>query len=228
MPARLLLAAAAALAWTVGAANATVYNLSASFSLSNPSGPFSFGTYTLPDDPGSFTLLTSPSWVHGPMRGYDGGDFLVIQRNTSDVDYFGIAPGAVALHPNGIGQQAVVRFTAPKAGTYKVNAAFQRTDPNGGMRQSTGAIYLDGRLQNSGTLIGTTSVLTHSSVSALAAGSVFDFVVGMGNDGYYHDTTGLNVTITEAVSPVPLPGGLPLLGAALGGFALLRRRIGRG
>jgi hypothetical protein len=43
-------------------------------------------------------------------------------------------------------------------------------------------------------------------------------------DGFNHDSSGIDLTRTEGIVPTPLPAALPMMAAAVGALALIRRR----
>jgi len=104
-------------------------------------------------------------------------------------------PHSLSLHPGPKGEYSVVRFTAPKAGTYKIDSTFAEID----QKTTTDVhVLVDGRpisdayIQLNG--LGATSPFSGSV--DLAAGDTVDFVVGYGNGHYDYDSTGLDAKIT--------------------------------
>lgn len=125
-------------------------------------------------------------------------------------------PGQFALHPGLEGEPAVVRWTAPEAGEYSVKAHFTgiaakptTSDVHilrGDEELFTGAINVGGAGNDA----------EHAFVSALAAGEVLSFVVGIGDGVPFSDTTALALTIegggatydvAKDAGPTGNPGG---------------------
>lgn len=104
-------------------------------------------------------------------------------------------PGDFALHPGPNGERSVLRWTAPRAGFYRVNATFQGGDP---------LTTTDARITNgestllSGSVTSNVIPLVYSGLVFLHRGEQIDFSVGFGFDGYQFDTTLTSVTITRA------------------------------
>jgi hypothetical protein len=103
------------------------------------------------------------------------------------------------FHPGPEDQNAVLRFTAPAGGNYKVQAVFWGDDFVGptttdvhvlhnGLGLYTGEVDGYGRPSSDQSFTTTISV---------AAGDTIDFAVGYGTDGnYFFDTTGVSAVIT--------------------------------
>jgi len=143
----------------------------------------------------------------------------------------------IALHPNEIGWDAEVCWTAPTAGTYLINAVFANDNAWTTSDVNVAVVYggipglgvdpiyptslytaqLHGQGNIGDTVFSTTKTLT------LQANDVVLFYVGMGDNGsYYNDLTMLNAT----VSTVPEPGSLLalLFGVTSTAGLMLRRR----
>ncbi len=127
-----------------------------------------------------------------------GSDPCVNHNPTSEVRRFANVrwePGRLALHPGPKGQYSVVRWTAPQAGQYQVDAAFLAIDADtttsvhvlhNGKSLFQGAIRLGGAGER-------TEYRTSQNV---AEGDTLDFVVGWGNGAYVCDSTGLELRLT--------------------------------
>ncbi|MDE3113028.1 MAG: HYR domain-containing protein [Chloroflexota bacterium] len=179
----------------------------------NPDGAWSYGWES--SRGATFTLMTLHTVDSGPLAGIDywyggisgvGGDFypLVEHNGTSTTFTFGccVLPGnSLVLHPGPQGQNAVVRWTAPAAGSYHVSAAWSGTDYASGTTTDD-AVLLNGNATNPlfvGEVTGYRAAQTYSGTVSMAAGATLDFTVGYGTDGsYFSDATGLAVTITQA------------------------------
>jgi hypothetical protein len=112
---------------------------------------------------------------------------------------------AIALSPGASGQYAVLRFTAPATGSYKVSGQFYALDGTNygpGIYWNTTDVHI---VKNSTTTVFSSNIdylngakwasFTSKTV-ALKAGNTLDFQVGYGSNGNnYFDTTGLNAVI---------------------------------
>lgn len=163
------------------------------------------------------------------MDGWTSGQtaHLVLKNSnpTAVTPFTTFYPGlSVTLHPQSGGLQAVARWTAPTAGLYDISGAFSAGDLTNTLDRTTTdvQVFANDTVLAFGDVDGPTSVSFTESVS-LMAGDTVDFVVGRGADNSFNfDGTILAATISTP--PVPLPAGLPLLAAGLGGFALVRRK----
>ncbi|HPP53715.1 MAG TPA: alpha-galactosidase, partial [Thermoguttaceae bacterium] len=104
------------------------------------------------------------------------------------------APGRLSFHPGPKGEYSVVRFQAPEAGQYQVQAKMLGID-----QKATTDVHV---------LAGARSLFTgqidmaqkktevqYQGQITLEKGQTLDFVVGWGNGNYYCDSTGLEVQI---------------------------------
>ena len=217
---------------------AATYNAFEAFPTGMPTvgGQFQFGYATALG--GALTLFNSygtngsSQWVS-----LNGGE-PAVGRNpgatTLTLGTLRAEPGMLVMHPGAAGQYAVVRFTAPTAGLYDIDASFYGLDTAGtstdvhilvdGISIFTGAV-------NSAYVSGPGAGSTADLQRSLLANQNVDFVVGYGvNQTYFYDSTGMTAVLsvadpapTEPGTPVPLPGGLALLGAGLLGLGAVRR-----
>ncbi len=200
---------------------ASTYNAYDDFSTtSNPNGTWSYGT--TPTLGGSFSTLDDPiNWLSGDLVGWGpagAGDYpFVIVNPTATDSTYGYAAETMSLHPSNSGDYAVLRWTAPGAGNYTIDASF--FDVNGGSNtdpatvdvhvlHNNSSIFSD-NLDNSTTL----SDFTIASIM-LGINDTIDFVVGAGGNGYAWDHTQLEATI----SAVPIPAAAWLFGSGLLGL----------
>jgi hypothetical protein len=199
----------------------TTYDATTDFSLvSNPNGVWSYG----------YSHLTAPSYAFTPFNSVSGTLWEDSSYNTlSTPSVFlnntggivnGVAPGQISLNPGPVpnGDFAIVRFTAPTAGTYDVNGQFYAGD----VGAMNGYIVLAGNL---GTPLETFVNTTNSSIFTplslpMTSGETLDFVVGNGGGSFYSGDTPLTATITA----VPLPTTAWLLLSGLVGTGLLVRK----
>lgn len=229
------LTAAALLILSPHARAAQLFDASADFDpTSNPSGinggAYSYG-YT-PTLGGTFSLLTG-TFTNGPVKGYhhtslpDGAPSIAKNTNNavhnqpagaSTITY---QPLQLVLHPGSGSEYAVLRFTAPQAGTYSYDAAFNGADSGAtttDVHVLVNSIGVDTAGINFG---GGTNTATLSSPSVLlTAGDTIDFAVGKANSTFFFDSTGLFATVTL----VPEPSAFILLAAGALSIAALRLR----
>jgi ELWxxDGT repeat protein len=128
----------------------------------------------------------------------------VLHNGTSNAitsNAFTYLPGQLAFHPGPNGQYSVVRWTAPRAGSLSLEAAFSGLDFGGPTTTDVhilrnGAALFNGEVTKFGT------GPSFNSEVVVAAGDTIDFAVGYGSNGtYYSDTTGLDVFISYDTSP---------------------------
>jgi len=130
------------------------------------------------------------------------------------------------MHPGGAGQDSVVRWTAPSAGTFSISGFFEGIDP--APTTTDVHVLLDGSTHLFDGSIGSFNVpLLFNLTRTLAAGDTIDFAVGVGSDGsFIDDSTGLSATIVSS-STVPEPTTLALLASCLAMLAGFTWRHGR-
>ncbi|MFT3987258.1 VPLPA-CTERM sorting domain-containing protein [Aestuariivirga sp.] len=231
-----LFALSTSLALFLGAASAQAetWNAFDDFSIAtNPNGAWSYGEGTAGSTFTPFVnKVTTSQVIYWQTTNPSLGAPAVIKNTTGSSFAYPtvVFPNDVLdIHP-GPNSDVIVQFTAPTAGTYSYSGLFEVLDyvqSNGVI----GLIYKNGTQLFSQEFGGTTanattltagSMITFMGSVLLAAGDKLSFAVN--NDGnYLYDSTGFQVVISD-VSPVPLPGALPLMAAGLGSLALLRRR----
>ena len=216
-------------------AGQTVFNPATDFSAGlNPGGAWSYG-YT--GTPGQFTpfLLAStfgtgvPAWRNTDVW---PTDYPVVFYNASGAPYvysgtLTIPTGQFGLHPgdSALAQTyAVARLTLPAGGTFLLDAVFVGLESFNGGTTTDVHVLVDGTSVFNGTVsgFGQTATLINYVFGA-SVGSIVDFIVGNGGNGFNSDTTGL----TAAVIAVPEPAACAVwlaLGAVLP-VVLGRRRV---
>lgn len=162
--------------------------------------------------PGTWLYENHPEWLlaadphrAGSMRNLvawrseTGGSDPSVARNLSDqvLTMAGIRwePGQLSFHPGPVGEYSVVRFTAPVAGEYRVQASFAAID----QQTTTDVHILLGRASLFDAMLGVEGAPRSASaerVVRLEAGDALDFVVGWGNGSHICDSTGLDVRLT--------------------------------
>lgn len=206
---------------------ATVFDPAHDFNASqNPTGVWSYGWQaTL----GAEFHLFTHTGNSGGVDGWDGQSLSNVYHNPTDVmqhpaGTIDIEPGELGMHPGYDGTLAVVRFTAPGSGDYKLNAGFygisalnKQTSTDVHVLKNGAALFdglVEGHWANEHVRVGMNAPVTLH----LNAGDHLDFAVGFGRDQtYWADSTRLDAQITavpEAESWAMLAAGLGLLGFA--------------
>jgi hypothetical protein len=226
----MVLVSAAAVA---ASAHAASYSALGDFTLSNPSGPWSYGTGIGGSQVAFSNNFTScfNAANFECQNSAGSGDVPGVGKVTSgaSAELVGtvLVPNSVLwMHP-GDGANAPadvsVVFTAPSAGVYSVSGYFERLSTANNGNGVTVAIYDNGSSIYSDSL----TTLTYGSETkfdenvTLAAGDKLTFDVG-NNGEYTYDSTGLSATITAV--PEPAAWALMLGGVLMAGAALRRRR----
>ncbi len=179
----------------------------------NPTGPWSYG-YT-PTRGGTFSLFAGHGtdgagldyWTAGP------GSAQVAHNGTGAGKLVGgtvyTPAGGLNLTPGSDASWAVVRWTAPAAGTYAINVHYlPRVLPNAAFGLAevalihSGAVVFDRCLAEQLGL-GTIAV---AITLTLGAGETIDMVAGAGDDQGGNDVIGLDATI-DAIQPLPSAAG---------------------
>lgn len=229
-----ILFAFAALACLGHAAVAVAADATTDFSITNgnPNGAWSYGyTTTLG---GSFSAysqagnLTAPPTQSGTLETWSD---VAAFANVPWVGKAGVAgwtccssvtvaANTLTMHPGGNGEFSVVRFTSASGGSFQVNASFFGQD-NGGASGTTTDVHVRTTADVfTSAVVGFGTTVSYSGVVTLAAGQTMDFVVGIGGNNYFNDSTGL----TASVSVVPEPEGVVL---ALAGLAVAAAAAGQ-
>ncbi|MEO8200063.1 MAG: hypothetical protein ABI679_06020 [Gemmatimonadota bacterium] len=175
-----------------------IFDATADFSsTANPNGPWSAGwTPTLG---GAFTvypsaqvIATFDAWTDPAIL--TNGSPTFSKNNTTSTN-ISLAPGAIALHPScNANEFSVLRWTAPAAGTFLVNAQFDSGDRGNTdasvLKNGNGATPLF-------TISSTANNPTFTQSLVLSAGETLDFAIGTGGDGCLFDTTPISVVVSE-------------------------------
>jgi len=193
-------------------------------STDNPNGVWRYGwTQTLGSP---LNLSTSPRIRDGvdQWRGdlAEDGNPAAYHNGTAGVILVGggarFEPGQFGLHPGPDGEFAVVRFTAPAAGTASITAEFRGQDTTGTSSDAhvlfNGVSLFDAFVEGNGDF----SAVPVDRTLALNKGDTIDFAVGFGSNGtFFGDSTALAALIQ--LNPVPEPGTLTLLTLGVIGLA---------
>jgi|GEM_PF-384136 len=177
---------------------------------SNPNGAWSYGWE--PTRGGTFTLYPSQANAPNPYSTYqkngnsapqlwaNAGD--LTSNNPNDTQQT-LPPHTLGLLPSSIGENSVLRWTAPNAGTFLVQGKFF---PDAiGPTTDVAVILYSG---TSATTLATGTVtagvrVPFSFVRTLNAGDYFEFSVGYGsNNNNNQDSTALQVNITQSGNPM--------------------------
>lgn len=195
-------------------------------STSNPNGVWSYGWSLTLGSP--LMLSTSPRTRDGvdtwPGDLAADGNPAEYHNGTPNVILVGggarFEPGQFGLHPGPGGEYAVVRYTAPAAGTALITSEFSGQDTTGTSSDvhvlfngvSLRNAFVDGN--------GTSSVVAFDQTLTLDMGDTIDFAVGFGRNGtFFGDSTALAARIqlgpVSEPSPIPEPSTLALFALGL-------------
>jgi hypothetical protein len=196
---------------TSAAAQATSWAAAGDFSAaSNPNGAWSYGWSASRGS--AFNLDTVATTVSGvnvwnysatqvePDVFYNGTSNSVNPSGTNP-----IPAGTLAFHPGPLGQNAVVRWTAPSTGAYAISATFTGRDSVGPTTTDV-AVLSNGAELWSGEVTGYLAMQSYAASRLnLIAGDTLDFTVGFGTDGTYsYDSTGLSADISQIDTTPPV------------------------
>jgi hypothetical protein len=196
-----------------------VANVSASGA--NPDGPWSYGGSSTLGSPfdryghyfayaiGYKGLLDA--WSAATQVGLDDpytglpGTFYNPFSTPVQVSTLTARPGQFFLHPGPQDQYSIARWTAPRAGTYAVQATFEGID----VGPTTTDVHLRHNSADAApagyiNLKGGTNTFSFAMSLIVAARDTVDFAVGDGGNGFTNDSTALAASVC-AVSVDPLP-----------------------
>lgn len=204
------LAASAPAALEVSCWNAAAeFNDSANPDAANPSGVWSYGwKKTLTD---KFYFFRTPSnappylsgWCNAsgvPAIAHNDRSVTTTVPNIRPVIY---KPHALNLHPGSNGEYAVLRFTAPVDGSYRISGQFYAFDDNGKGTTTDVWVLANNRKTDafSGKVdchAGPRSASFTSHTFILKARDTLDFQIGYGaSKNYQYDSTGLSALIEK-------------------------------
>ena len=226
-------------------AQAALYDAATDFSsTSNPNGVWSYGwSQTLGAAFNSDTDVQNlgsgvVQWRGDQPPNADGNPSVFKNTTASQVTIGTVTMPAnsLAFHPGSAGQDSVVRFTAPTAGSYLVAATFAGLDYVG--PTSTDVHVMVGGVSYFSSVVngfGPGSATSLGSILvSLSASETVDFAVGnnggnVGQDAngptFYYDSTGLQATVTAIPEPATMIAGtLLLLPFGASTLRILRRK----
>ncbi len=215
------LAGAALLSGAVLLAQAQTYDFVTDYSIvSNPNGAWSYGWE--PFRGGPFTLMDN-GWTDSSYgtqdvwSSYTAPSSPSIALAVTDINHptLFVPAGTVNTHPGYNGENPVVRWTVPAAGTYKIEGHFIGNDHGwdwqNGVTTTTDVAVIRGPFEVFSGYVESYDVpLPFSVAMPLLAGETVDFNVGFGRNGsWWHDSTGLAATITKVsdLACTPPPAG---------------------
>jgi hypothetical protein len=195
---------------------AAAYNAAADFSSSNnPNGVWSYGWAYYNSAFNLDTISTnmySGTGLSGWLAGLDlsGNPYSLFNGTASPIllALTTYQPGQLSEHPGVSNEVAIVRWTAPSAGTFGISATFSGLSAFGDSVDVH--ILHNGISFFNSTVTGSPSPTSYTGNQSILAGDTIDFMVGNGGNGANEDTTGLSATI------VPEPSTVALAGMALG------------
>lgn len=216
------------------------YNVTADYSPTiNPNGVWTYG-WQLESALGAaainvFDTNSNFSGAHADFNFWSSSALSVVpfagkqQSNVDSGDQSGTLYKAnqVAMHAGNSGADvaaAVIRFTAPTAGNYRIDEAIFEYRSN--IPGNSVYVFNNGtKIFEDTTGVRGTQNLMASQILQLSSGGYIDFIVGSRNGATNSTTTQLNAVITQ-VTAVPEPSSVALvLVSAVGvGFVRFRRR----
>jgi hypothetical protein len=177
--------------------------------LANPNGDWSYGWSQTRGS--AFSLLPTIDNQNGVQlrtgSGIAGAPLVLFNPSDATISPAGTNPipaHSLGFHPGPGGQNAIVRWTAPANGAYRVAAIFTGRDTVGPTSTDV-SVLLDGSRELwSATVNGYLATQRFDQTLTVTAGETIQFDVGYGNNGsYFFDSTGLDATITAADTTPP-------------------------
>ena len=135
-------------------------------------------------------------WMKGTTTGSQDLPMVGQSKGVTSVSPVKFSPNGITMHPGPSGECAVVRFTAPIKGAYRLTGRFWAQNITAGGTNSRPMVVVKNNIStpiaagNVTAPAGTTNLPFNGSV-ALAAGDTIDFMVGS-NGSFLNDSTGLH------------------------------------
>ncbi|MHB9080799.1 MAG: glycoside hydrolase family 2 protein [Pirellulaceae bacterium] len=153
----------------------------------------------LVEHPEQASQMLPEAWVPGPAFQVP---LVACNRSDADINHDGtIFPAAaVAMHVGAAGEPAVLRFTSPGNGEYRIQSRFQGIagpPANGPITTGAVAVLAGGQTVFSDQIncAGRPNETAYAAVLTLQQGDVIDFVAGSGDKSFNSDTTRVDVSI---------------------------------
>lgn len=204
---------------------APTYDAASDFSFaSNPNGVWSYGYET--SIGGTFTGYGQTATLNSVQFWQGSADWPHVSFNPTGSDVIFASTtfraGRVNLHPGENGEFSVIRFTAPTAGDYSLDSAFNmRSD--GGTHSTDVHVLLNNVSQFSDLVTFFDDQKAFTQTFQLGMNDTLDFVVGP-NGEFFGDTTELQARLEQTSNRVPEPGTLLLTAIGVGLLGIGRRR----
>ncbi len=143
-------------------------------------------------------------WSRGPNGSSNTADLPMVGQSegATQLTPLRYAPQGMTLHPGSRGECAVVRFTAPQAGTYRMMGRFWAQNVTAGGTNVSTSVVKNGGIIDAAMTITAPSGASNNPFAwsgTLAQGDTIDFRVGA-NGSFLNDSTGLHGYI-ERVTP---------------------------
>lgn len=200
-----------------------VYDATADFSsANNPSGAWSYGSGSGAGF-SAFTTNNGGAWTGPDLPAGVGQQFNTTPASISlHSDLLWLIPTAVI--PNGLSQSATVRWTAPSAGNYSINAELAALAGSAGGTSPVVTIFHNGMSEDTRAL-SAGHPFDFDRVFALGAGDTIDFV-----NPPNLPQADLGVSLKATVQPaaatqVPLPGAFYAFFPTAGLAALTYKKV---
>jgi hypothetical protein len=162
----------------------------------------------------TFSAYQNPA-PDGLARWYDPSNEVYLVpaafKNTTGSTVHGFQSPSAGLHGGQAGEVAVARYLVGKSGLYSVSALFGAGDSSAAGPYGNVDTYVR---VNGATVFSALNTATDQSYSGslyLTAGSNVEFMVGIGQDTFFNDSTPLSAQINA----VPAPGALAVFGLGL-------------
>jgi hypothetical protein len=174
--------------------------------ISNPNGVWSYGWQSSLGSPLNPYAVTDTTTVSGMSAWLESGTYsgnppFVAHNDTNMVICFGtfcVPRSYLHLHPGLNNEVAVVRWTAPSSGSFRLQGAVAGLDFQFPTTTTFYVVFNSNRFLFSATIYSYKSPLSFHHVLTVSAGDTLDFAVDFGQDGsYLGDSTGIQFKLTQ-------------------------------